>query len=242
MWTDACARRGVDVLVERGQVMGVRIGVVNRRVAQGSRVEIVRRWFGLEQGAPWRPAVPEQLPMPAAGQVLLITGASGSGKSSLLGAYRRRLGADVIDLAAVRLGRGAVVDVLDDVPLDHGLRLLARVGLADAHSYVLPAHRLSAGQRWRLGLALAMHRCAKPRRLVTLVCDEFAAVLDRVTAAVICALVRRFVSGRRGLRAIVATGHDDVRAWLRPDLVAECDFGLVRWSGSGLRRDKEADQ
>ena len=73
---------------------------------------------------------------------------------------------------------------------------------------------------------------------MAIVCDEFAAVLDRVTAAVVCNLLRRSVTRESGAKAIVATSHEEVAAWLRPDLVITCDFGGA-WTGCIPQYDTE---
>lgn len=113
------------------------------------------------------------------GQIALLSGPSGSGKSSALAALQRRLLArdprSVVVAAtdpargprsgsAVRRGASAaphlgraVVDLLD-LPLDATLSCLARAGLADARLMVAPAHRLSEGERFRLALAIAVSR------------------------------------------------------------------------------------
>jgi ABC-type ATPase with predicted acetyltransferase domain len=74
-----------------------------------------------------------------------------------------------------------------------------------------------------------------------LVADEFAAVLDRVTAMVVARALRRAIDASAGLCAVVASSHDDLEAALLPDVVVRCDFS--RWSvGEPRRREavKEA--
>ena len=107
---------------------------------------------------------------------------------------------------------------------------LARVGLAEVWTWLRPPSQLSEGQRWRLRLALAMHAVDSDsdRRPTLIVCDEFAALLDRVTAFVVAGVLRRFVDTHAArVSAIVATSHDDLRKPLDPDAIAECDFGQV---------------
>jgi ABC-type ATPase with predicted acetyltransferase domain len=148
-------------------------------------------------------------------------------------------------LNRIPLPHRPVIELFPGLPLEKALELLSRVGLAEAHTYLLPPAKLSAGQRWRLRVALAI---ARPEMAVArhwavgtghcfcLVCDEFAAVLDRVTAAIVAHALRRVVDQGSGLCAILATSHDDVVRGLRPDWVVECEFGKVevrRMRGNG---------
>ena len=54
-----------------------------------------------------------------------------------------------------------LVDCFDDLEVKDALALLSRVGLGEAWSYLRTLAELSEGQRWRLKLALAMHRARK---------------------------------------------------------------------------------
>jgi ABC-type ATPase with predicted acetyltransferase domain len=170
------------------------------------------------------------------GTITLLGGASGAGKSTLLRAvlsspeHRDRT---VIDLAtlATRATHAAVpvVDCFDGLPLRDALQRLARVGLGEAWTYLRTPAELSEGQRWRFRLAVALHRAANAsdtrvaRPLI--VCDEFAAVLDRVTACVVAHRLRRAIDATPNVAAVVATSHDDLVAALGPDVVIRCDFG-----------------
>ncbi len=60
-----------------------------------------------------------------------------------------------------------------------------------------------------------------------LACDEFAAMLDRVSAAIVARTLRRAVTGSPHLCAVVATSHDDLVAALQPDRIIRCDFGRI---------------
>jgi ABC-type ATPase with predicted acetyltransferase domain len=59
------------------------------------------------------------------------------------------------------------------------------------------------------------------------VADEFAALLDRVTAGVVGRCLRRVVDSSEGLGAVVATSHEDLVGALRPDRIVWCDFRRV---------------
>ena len=88
------------------------------------------------------------------------------------------------------------------------------------------SRQLSDGERFRLRLALAYARVQQqpsPGPTLLLV-DEFASVLDRTTARCLCSALRRWLAGFTAgpaPTAVLATAHDDVRAWLTPDLTVE---------------------
>ena len=183
-------------------------------------------------------ALPELLP----GTITFIGGPSGAGKSSLLRAARERFVAAArpwIDLAELSPPEVPLVDCFGDaLALRDVLLLLARVGLGEAWSYLRTPAELSEGQRWRLKVALGLHAAAAhvaAGRAPVLACDEFAALLDRVTALVVARQLRRAVDALPGAAVVVATSHDDLQPALRPDVIAWCDFGVVemvetRWS------------
>lgn len=102
--------------------------------------------------------------------------------------------------------------------------LLARAGLAEGMLLARTARELSDGQRSRLMLALAMGEAEQrlergSARRVTVLVDEFASSLDRVTARGVCRTLRRWVKRNRRVRVVVATGHADVRGWLGAEVV-----------------------
>jgi ABC-type ATPase with predicted acetyltransferase domain len=212
-------------------------------VARSRRAKQIARSFGLklpDQTAPKvRAPVPDPLSLaslvPAPGEIVLITGASGAGKSSLLRAIRAITAGAVrwIDLDRLQPApHRAVVDVFGRrMSIPRVLELLSRVGLAEVWTYLRKPCELSEGQRWRLKLALALSRAKGSRRCSprpVIVCDEFAALLDRVTAAIVARTLRRAIDQDRAQSALVATSHEDLVRALKPDVFVRCDFGRVQ--------------
>jgi ABC-type ATPase with predicted acetyltransferase domain len=126
--------------------------------------------------------------------------------------------------------------------LVRALRQLSAVGLAEAGLYLRPPVELSEGQRFRLRLALGLvearranvenieeNRQIRARRGRVLLCDEFAASLDDVTAAVVARAVRRVIdpTDEGSPALIVASGRAAVSAHLSCDREVRCDF--ARW-------------
>jgi uncharacterized protein len=208
-----------------------------------TRAQIIARWFGVEQAAAAQAVRSSRMnPLPplelGGGRIVLLAGPSGAGKSTLLQRLRRKRSRSTswVDLRSVHLPKCLVIDAMaeamgggcDEGSIVAALEALSRFGLGEVWSYLRTAGQLSEGQRWRLRLALALARArpvAAGKALCVLAADEFGAPLDRVTALVVARALRRAVSARGDLCAIVASTREDLGAALDPDVVVECDFG-----------------
>lgn len=182
------------------------------------------------------------------GDVVYVTGPSGSGKSVLLANLTRAVrdavpdGGRAVDLASVHAAPGRPVIDLMRGSLGQALRLLSAAGLADAFLLLRQPHELSDGQRYRLRLALALDALLagpasakatadKPgsdevRRSLgeggepwrILVADEFCSTLDRLSARAVAYRVRRLADAH-GLTVLAASAHDDLTEDLAPDVL-----------------------
>ncbi|CAG0981001.1 hypothetical protein PHYC_01765 [Phycisphaerales bacterium] len=168
----------------------------------------------------------------ARGDIALITGRSGSGKSTILREIQDRLSRERRPFTRITPAPAgtAVIDLVQG-PLGEALATLARVGLGDATLLGRGADQLSEGERFRLSLAVALSM-AGPE--ATILCDEFTSGLDRTTARCVAMGVRRWAT-RAAARVICATSHDDVVPWLAPDLVARCDYRRIETAPGGGR-------
>lgn len=176
-----------------------------------------------------------------AGEVALVTGVSGCGKTMVLRALAALLEREGRAVVGVGLGcgvgraarRGRTAIELVGGPIDEAARVLAGAGLADAGALVRPARELSEGQRARVELAIGMSRALRAGRggaAPTLVVDELCTALDRPTAACVARMVRRW-AGRAGVRVVGASAHDDLLEPLGPDVLVvpgEEEPALVR--------------
>lgn len=177
------------------------------------------------------------------GQVVLFTGPSGSGKSSILRAVSGQLqglGHTVLDIHALELPAKPLVDALP-LEVKASLDLLAACGLSEAQLLLRLPGELSEGQRYRFRLALG---CAllKQRTVVApawVLADEFSATLDRTLAKVVAFNLGKLVR-RMGIGCLLATTHDDIATDLSPDVRVMPDLdgrlAVTRPSVAGLRR------
>ncbi len=153
------------------------------------------------------------------GDVVLFTGASGSGKSSLMRAtatqLRNRPETKVVDVEQLELSDRVLVDALN-VPVHEALALLSACGLAEARLLLRTPTELSDGQRYRFRLALALAQ--HPDWVIA---DEFTATLDRTLAKIVAFNIRR-LADRTGTGFLLATTHNDVTCDLDPSLHVVC--------------------
>lgn len=148
------------------------------------------------------------------GDVVYITGQSGSGKSLLLKDLAERMRAEgkkVVDLNAIQLEEKPVIELVG-ANTTEAADLLAKAGISDAWIYIRKPSELSDGQRYRLKLAILMGTPAD-----VWIADEFGAVLDRETAKVVAYNTQK-VARRLGRTLLVATTHEDLKDELGPSL------------------------
>jgi ABC-type ATPase with predicted acetyltransferase domain len=153
------------------------------------------------------------------GDVVYITGQSGSGKSLLLKDLARQIALteQVADLDSVAYKDVPLIDQIGS-NTDEAIQILSMAGLNDAYLFVRKPSELSDGQRYRFKIALLMHSGCK-----VWVADEFGAVLDRVTAKVVAFSLRK-QAAKVGATVIVATTHKDLRDELAPTVYVDKRF------------------
>lgn len=149
------------------------------------------------------------------GDVIYVTGQSGSGKSCLLRSIACGLeedGKSVARIDDVPLSEQPIIDQIGSSMIE-ATQLLAQAGISDAYLFIRKPSELSDGQRYRFRLAKLLESGAD-----IWVADEFGAVLDRATAKVVAYNLQK-VARTHGKTVVVATTHTDLLDELGPDYV-----------------------
>ncbi len=153
------------------------------------------------------------------GDIVYITGQSGSGKSLLLRELARQIGLEqeVANIDDVPMTRDPIIEQLGKDTTE-AIKILSLAGLNDAYLFIRKPDELSDGQLYRFKIAKLMSSTAR-----VWVADEFGAVLDRTTAKVVAMNLQKFARSC-GATVIVATTHKDLMEELGPNLYVDKRF------------------
>ncbi|MBN1846900.1 MAG: hypothetical protein JW810_14535 [Sedimentisphaerales bacterium] len=189
-----------------------------RRVISAPKLNLINEWLGLEPPPESQSVIQRSRIRIEPGQVVFLTGASGSGKTLWLRELQNRLDG-AVDPARITLCEDRPVVECFAGAWQDVLYWLGAAGLGETSVLQQYPDQLSDGQRYRLRLALAL--AANPPAVVM---DEFCDRLDRVTAAVVAHQIRVHADRCRTI-FVAASGHDDLLEDLQPDVVVVQHLG-----------------
>ena len=203
-------------------------------IAQTRNVRIIMEAFGLEGHAIETQVLPPVSVKATGGNILLIVGASGSGKSALLKALdpteSRRSGLEVSFGGRQDYTCGWLRPLPADTPLfdyfstnygpERSFAALSKVGLSEAFVMIKPFPLLSRGQQYRSMLADLLLRDEQVWLL-----DEFCADLDPLSARIVAHNFRKMVIASGRIAVVAAANHGHYLDALRPTQVIEMRAG-----------------
>lgn len=148
------------------------------------------------------------------GDIVYITGPSGSGKSVLLGELDNAIDTqDKINISQIELPRNRTVIDCFEKGLLASLQILSTAGLCDCFCILNRVANLSDGKKFRFRLAMAI--ATKKKYIFA---DEYSCELDRITACSISYKLRKFAK-KTGIIFVLASSHQDILADLSPDIL-----------------------
>lgn len=142
-------------------------------------------------------------------QIILITGMSGRGKTTLANELANRNGFIKIDEKFDH--EKTIIDIIED-SLKNVVSILNALGLGEPFLYITPYKYLSTGQKFRFCLAYSMSKGVS-----NIYIDEFCSYLDRDTAKFIAYSFGKLVR-KNGIKCILTTAHSDLSNYVNPNL------------------------
>ena len=197
-------------------------------IPETKSTKIIMNAFGLT-GDTVSSDIVQELAMTASnGNIILVVGSSGSGKSLLLRALDPDKTLDgnlsVTRHGSLNYSAGWLRPLRDDIPVFEALAehhtpskafiALSRVGLSEALAFIKPFWMLSRGQQYRAMIAELLLRDEEVWLL-----DEFCSDLDPLTAKIVAHNLRKQIIATGRVAIIAAANHAHYLDALRPSRV-----------------------
>ena len=197
-------------------------------VPETKSTKIIMDAFGLKGDTVYSNVVQNVSVKASNGNIILVVGSSGSGKSVFLRALDQSKSLDG-NLTVTRSGSqkykaGWLRRLRDDIPVFEALAekftperafiALSRVGLSEALAFIKPFWMLSRGQQYRAMIADLLLRDEEVWLL-----DEFCSDLDPITAKIVAHNLRKQVIATGRIAFIAAANHTHYLDALRPSRV-----------------------
>lgn len=141
------------------------------------------------------------------GEIILIVGESGCGKSTAIRKINEVLGGLAIDEITFDPDSAVIEGILPGRPLEEAILLVTKCGFTEPKLWLRRFDELSDGEQFRIRLAKAVSLSIESQTYIPLLCDEFGSRLHRQLLKAICYNLRSLVATYN--LTVVATIHDD---------------------------------
>ncbi len=198
------------------------------QIPETRSTKVIMDAFGLKGDTVYADIVQDVAVRASNGNIILVVGSSGSGKSVLLNALDPEKGADgnlTVKLAgSLKYSAGWLRPLRDDISVfevladkstpQRAFAALSRVGLSEALAFIKPYWMLSRGQQYRAMIADLLLRDEEVWLL-----DEFCSDLDPLIAKIVAHNLRKQIIATGRVAFIGAANHAHYLDALRPTRV-----------------------
>ena len=198
------------------------------RIPETRSTKVIMDAFGLKGDTVYADILQDVAVKASNGNIILVAGSSGSGKSVFLNALDPNKGLDgnlmVKCTGSLKHSAGWLRPLRDDVSVFEALATkstpqrafiaLSRVGLSEALAFIKPYWMLSRGQQYRAMIADLLLRDEEVWLL-----DEFCSDLDPLTAKIVAHNLRKQIIATGRIAFIGAANHTHYLHALRPTKV-----------------------
>lgn len=150
------------------------------------------------------------------GQVNVIYGKSGTGKSSLLNKIKEQLGG--VDLGSLQVQDDIVINMVGK-DLKDAIGILTTCGLGQGNLFLHKYSQLSDGQKFRMKLAMLLDSNDN----TILYIDEFGSMLDESTSLALACTLNKYVR-KNNFTLFVCSNNLEVGKRFRPDTFISLDY------------------
>lgn len=197
------------------------------RVRRTRRTHAIQQAFGISPDDFSHTVVRDLCLTIKAGEVLLVTGASGSGKSSLLNCLTSTRHPGLSGKLSLPINyrpglftsinsQKPLIEILGGADVRSTLQLMGTVGLSDAFVYLKRFNELSNGQQYRAMLAKLISSGTN-----VWIADEFCANLDVVTAIVVADRLQKVARALKAVLIVASSQPEVFASALNPDKVLQ---------------------
>jgi len=205
------------------------------KIGRTERTSAVQEAFGIEPSQ-LTSVVFENLNLDVRpGEILLVTGGSGSGKTSFIDLLTSKVKPTNFPVGSVSLPSNSRIGFLKPIPahkplieydrlfgreIEESIYVLNMAGLSEANLYLRRFDELSEGQKYRAMIARLLSSKSN-----VWVADDFLGTLDPITSGIVASNFQKFARKVRATVVVAAPNHEHFVKSLLPDRILLKSFG-----------------